>query len=106
MSFTGKSLLVIFAFALAACVPDTTDRADFYSLCSRHVEVYMSPGERVVEFETAQKNIDFVYWKAKDKARITTFVRSIESKNGKGTDHHTRVRSCSFKVAGNGWQVE
>lgn len=106
MSFTGKSLFLVFAFALAACVPDTTDRADFYSLCSRHVENYMSPGERVVEFETAQKNIDFVYWKAKDKARITTFVRSTEPNTGNGADLYTRVRSCSFKVAGNGWQVE
>ena len=98
--------MLAIAFALIACVPDATDQADFYELCSNHVAEYLKPGDKVLDFEAVRHSADYLYWKNSERAGITTFVRSSGAAKDSNQLNQEQVRKCSFKVAGSTWRVE
>lgn len=106
MRLLARHTPLLLAATLTACVPDTTGQADFYELCTAHVENYLTPGDRVLSFESAQKRGDYVFRKSEKKALITTFVREIKSKNSDQAFADEQIRKCSFIAANQGWKVE
>ncbi len=106
MPFTLRFLFAVAVTSMTACVPDVTDEADFYALCSKHVQKYIDHSDKTLPFDAARHSADYTFRKSGKNARITTFVRSSEETEGQSSGGHEQIRSCSFKLAGNGWALE
>jgi hypothetical protein len=97
---------LIAIFILSACVPGTTDEADFYDLCASHNRRFSNNDTLILQHDEARSRSDYHFWRGDQRASITVIVWMWgDDAKGEPANSSYVQRRCEFRETRKGWRL-